>query len=249
MQVVTCQGLKFYQFQALTRLGLRHAVFTRRGGHSSGPYQGLNLSFEVGDVPENVRRNRCLIKEALGLSVLLSAKQIHAKRAFILKDPPSRDLEVTGYDILITDQPGVGVLIKQADCQAIILFDSRRRVLALVHAGWRGLVAGVVEEALSLLPKEFDSRPEDLWAAISPSLGPCCAEFRDYQKIFPPEFWSFQVKKDYFDLPAITREKLLRGGLSKEKIFISGICTKCQPEFFSYRRERRTGRFGTLAVI
>ncbi len=249
MQAVTYRGLKFYQFQALARLGLRHAVFTRQGGHSSGPYQGLNLSFEVGDAPENVQRNRCLIKETLGVSVLLSAKQIHGKRAFILKKPLSEDLEVSGYDILITDQPGVGVLVKQADCQAIVLFDPSRRVLALVHAGWRGLVAGVVEEALCLLRKEFDSRPEDLWAAISPSLGPCCAEFRDYQKIFPPEFWPFRGQGNYFDLPAITRDKLLQGGLQKEKIFISGICTKCQPEFFSYRREKRTGRFGTLAAL
>ena len=249
MQVVTYRGLKFYQFQDLIRLGLKHAVFTRQGGHSSGPYQGLNLSFEVGDVPENVWRNRCLIKEALGVSVLLSAKQIHGKRAFILKESLPQDLEVTGYDILITDQPGVGVLIKQADCQAVVIFDSKRQVLALVHAGWRGLVAGVIEEALALLQKEFDAKTEDLWAAISPSLGPCCAEFRDYQKIFPPEFWPFQVKKDYFDLPAVTREKLLKRGLKKEKIFISGICTKCEQEFFSYRREKGTGRFGTLAVL
>lgn len=243
------KGLKYYQFATLKGLPLKQAVFTRLGGRSTGPYASLNLSFEVGDAPEAVRANRRLVKEALRVPVLLSAKQVHGKRAFLLREPLEEDLEVEGYDILITDQPGVGLLIKQADCQAVLLFDPERRVLTLLHAGWRGLVVGVVEEALRLLKEAFSSRPEDLWAAVYPSLGACCAEFRDYRKLFPQSFWPFQVRRNHFDLLAITRHKLLGAGLQKERLFLSRICTKCHREFYSYRREGITGRFGTIAAL
>ncbi len=243
------QGLKYYEFLSLKPLPLRHAVFTRQGGVSQGVYASLNLSFDVGDSLEAVRRNRYLVKQSLGIKTLLSARQIHAKRAYLCKGPLQEDLEVEGYDILLTDQSGVGLLIKQADCQAFILYDGRRHVLALGHAGWRGLVAGVLEEAVALLKRHFGSHPGDLWAAISPSLGPCCAEFRDYKRLFPRPFWSFKKEAALFDLWALSQAKLEALGLPPNRIFLPHLCNKCSPEFFSYRREGVTGRFATVAML
>lgn len=236
--------LPHYFFPALP---LPHAVLTRYGGESRAPYHSLNLSFEVGDDPACVRLNRKKIKELLGCEVLVSARQVHGKEAYLVRKV-KEDLEVAGYDILITSQPGVGLLIKQADCQAVILYEPEKKVLALLHAGWRGLVAGVIERAIRILKELYGVHPEGLWAGISPSLQPCCAEFRTWSEIFPESFSSFR-QGNYFDLPALSFSLLRQEGLRAERILVSRLCTKCRTEFFSYRREGLTGRFGTVARL
>ena len=237
--------LPHYVFQGLP---LRHAVFTRYGGVSQGPYQSLNLSYEVGDAPERVHENRKRIKDLLGCRALLSAKQVHGNEIFVAEDLSS-DLEVEGFDVLVTTSPQVGLLIKQADCQAVILWSSRPSVLALAHAGWRGLVQWALPKTVSFLKKEFRVPPEELYAAISPSLQPCCAEFKTWREIFPQDFARFQVRPAHFDLPGISVAQLLQAGLRRERILVSRKCTCCETEFFSYRREKVSGRFGTLACL
>ena len=87
-------------------------------------------------------------------------------------------------------------------------------------------------------------------AAVGPSLGPCCAEFRTYEEIFPPEFEKFMVRKNYFDLWAVSRMQLLDAGLDKAHVHIAGICTRCRTDlFYSYRGEGVTGRFGTVVML
>ncbi len=237
--------LPHYRFK---NLDLPHAVLTREGGVSQGPYHSLNLSFEVGDRPEHVLENRHRVKEAFGCRFLVSAKQVHGSKVYVAKDV-KEDFEVEGFDALITNEPGVGLLIKQADCQAVLLYHPERNVLAMVHAGWRGLVRGVLQETLKVLWKAFAAEPKGLKAFLAPSLQPCCAEFRSWQEIFPAEFASFRKQREHFDLPAISRHLLLRQGLAPENIFVSRLCTRCRPEFFSYRREKISGRFGTLAWL
>ncbi len=243
------QDLTYYEFSDLKEFPLRHAVFTRFGGVSKGPYSSLNLSFEVGDDSQAVYENRYRIKQALGVSRLVSAKQVHGKRYFLCSSPLKRDIEIEGCDLILTDQQGVGVLIKQADCQAFMLYDERQHSLALGHAGWRGLVAGILEEAVELMQSCFGSKVEDLWAAVFPSLGPCCAEFRGYKELFPPSFWPFQIKPNYFDLWSLSVHKLRAKGLNPARILTSDLCNKCHREFYSYRREKVTGRFGSVAVL
>ncbi|MDD2901943.1 MAG: polyphenol oxidase family protein, partial [Syntrophales bacterium] len=153
-------------------------------------------------------------------------------------------------DILVTTVPGLGLLIKQADCQAVMLYDPVHRVAANVHCGWRGQVAGILQEAVTRLGENYGCRPQDLVAALGPSLGPCCAEFRHYREEVPPEFWPYQVKPTYFDLWTLSRDQLLAAGLQPEKIDIAGICTRCRgDEFFSYRRDRVTGRQGAVIAL
>ena len=87
-------------------------------------------------------------------------------------------------DAMITDVPGMGLMIKQADCQAVILFDPRKNVIANVHCGWRGNVKNILGRVVHLMEQRFHCKAEDLVAAIGPSLGPCCAEFITYRDIF-----------------------------------------------------------------
>ena len=228
---------------------LRHGFFTRQGGVSSEPYRSLNLSLTVGDRREAVAENRRLVRQEMGLTTLAAATQEHGCReAVVAGNPvgPAGELEVAA-DILLTDRPGVGLLIKQADCQAVVFYDPGRRVVANVHCGWRGQVQNVLGVAVTRLGARFGCGPADLYAAVSPSLGPCCAEFRHFRREFPPEFWPYQVRPNYFDLWRLSRDQLLAAGLKPEHLDLAGLCTRCRAaEFFSYRRDGVTGRQGTV---
>jgi len=176
---------------------------------------------------------------------------VHGCRAsLVTAGNPAPETEIPDSDILLTRQPGLGLLIKQADCQAVMLYDPVRRVIANVHCGWRGQVANILREAVARLRERFGCRPQDLVAALGPSLGPCCAEFRNYREEFPPELWHYQVRPTFFDLWALSRDQLLAAGLKPRQIDIAGICTRCRgDEFFSYRRDRLTGRQGAVIGI
>ena len=230
---------------------LVHGFFTRLGGVSPAPYDSLNLSLSVGDGRKEVLENRKRVQQTLGLTWLASGNQQHGGgEAVVAADPSGPNGEIGPADILLTGRAGVGLLIKQADCQAVILYDPGRRVLANVHCGWRGQVQNVLGTAVARLWERYGCRPPDLYAAISPSLGPCCAEFLNFRREFPPELWSYQVRPHYFDLWRLSRDQLLAAGLPPEHLDIVGLCTRCRAaEFFSYRRERLTGRQGTVVAL
>jgi YfiH family protein len=250
MRRYSADGLIFYRFEVLEALGLNHAVFTRRGGHSEGKFRSLNVSLSVGDDPERVRANRRLVEEALGLEGLASARQVHGRRHLLAEEPEEEDApEPPEADILLSDRPGLGLMIKQADCQAVLLYEPERRALAVVHCGWRGSVAGVLGEAVARLGATFGARPEAMRAAVAPSLGPCCAEFRSWRQDLPEVFAQFRVANDHFDFWRLSTWQLTRAGLRPGHIEVSGICTRCSPEFYSYRREGLTGRFATVGAL
>jgi hypothetical protein len=216
---------------------------------SQPPYDFLNLSFGVGDAAENVQENRRRVKEALGIPVLASARQVHGDAVWVIDAPFVQDTEEAGYDALVTDQPGIGLLIQQADCQAVLLHDPVRQVVAAIHAGWRGSVVGIIGKTIRTMAERFGCDPADLAAGISPSLGPCCAEFINHQAELPAEFHSCQVAANHFDFWAISRDQLAAAGVLPANIEIARICTKCSPDYFSFRRERITGRFGSVIAL
>lgn len=252
MELVTQGGLTFYRFPALARFPeVIHGIFTRRGGASLDPYASLNLSFAVGDRPESVRENRRRLVQALGLADLVGADQVHGlKESVVYAGNPAPAGEIPEVDILITREPGLGLLIKQADCQAVMLYDPELRVVANVHCGWRGQAAGILAETVARLQKIFSCRPERLIAGIGPGLGPCCAEFRNFPREFPPKFWSYQVRPNYFDLWRLSRDQLQEAGLRPDHITIAALCTKCRAaDFYSYRRDGLTGRQGAVIAL
>ena len=245
-------GLPCYRSPLLAAFPeLIHGFFTRQGGVSPEPYLSLNLGFAVGDQSHLVNQNRDLVQQALHLNGLVSATQVHGSRAALVAAANSAPQEeIKDADILLTTETGLGLLIKQADCQAVMLYDPLSRVAANIHCGWRGQVAGILKEAVTLLTEQCGCRPEDLVAALGPSLGPCCAEFRHFRQEFPQEFWSYQIRPNYFDLWSLSRDQLLAAGLKAERIDIAGICTRCrEEEFFSYRRDRLTGRQGAVIAL
>jgi polyphenol oxidase len=248
-------GLTFYQFTMLQTVpGLRHGVFTRLGGESSGELGALNLSFSVGDRVERVAGNREKVREMLELPSLTSLRQVHGTTAVVVSNGLGRDStrspETESGDILLTDQPGLGLMIKQADCQSVILYDPQHRAVTNLHCGWRGNVRGVIAEGIRKMQAVYGTDPAGLLAAVGPSLGPCCAEFINYKEELPPEAWQYQVRPFYFDLWQWSRDQLQGAGVRGENIALAGICTACNTEeFYSYRKEKVTGRFGTVVGL
>jgi len=252
LDVVEEGGLRYFRFpQLATFPEVVHGIFTRQGGVSQGPYASLNLSFTVNDEAARVRENRRRVQAALPVSHLVSAIQVHGRRvAMVTAGNPAPETEVPEVDLLITRQKGLGLLIKQADCQAVMLYDPENRVAANVHCGWRGQVQNLLGEAVAHLQDLCGSRPEALRAGIGPGLGPCCAEFRNFRREFPPELWAYQVKPAYFDLWSLSRDQLLTAGLAASHIEMAGLCTRCRAqEFFSFRRDRLTGRQGAVIAL
>jgi len=230
---------------------LVHGVFTRMGGLSDPPYNSLNTSYTVGDSVENVTENLDRIKTAVQAEHLIFMDQIHGDSVIVIRrghlDPQGK---IPPADAMITDISRVALMIKQADCQGIIIFDPTRSVVANVHCGWRGNVRNIPGRVVTRMKHEFECRPSDLVAAIGPSLGPCCAEFVNHEEMFPKGFRRFMVRKNYFDLWAVSCRQLMDAGLREENIEVSGICTRCRTElFYSYRAEGKTGRFATVAML
>ena len=156
------RGLDLLAFQELEALpNLLHGVTTRQIDlAAAGTQAGPNL--------ERLRR-------ALGLRRLVWVRQVHGTH--IVPVNGEEALPAAQADGLATDRPGVGLLIKQADCQAVILAAPQRGVIANLHAGWRGNAAGMPGKGVEFLAQRYGVEPNDLYAAVSPSLGACCGEF------------------------------------------------------------------------
>lgn len=241
------------QFPGLARVGgLRHAVYTRIGGVSLPPFRSLNVSQGLGDRAEHVAVNLQRVRRVFGAQHLVAMKQVHGTDLMILDrlSDASPGNGARPADAAVTNLPGVALMVKQADCQAVILFDPTTATLANVHCGWRGHVAGFLGKVMEGLRSSFGSSPRETRAAIGPSLGPCCAEFTSHETLFPAPFRRFMVRKNHFDLWELSRRQLLDAGLRRVNVEIAGICTRCRTDlFFSYRGEGKTGRFATVAML
>ncbi len=221
---------------------ISHGFFNRHGGQSLAPFNTNNVSYGVGDTETAIIQNRTSIKGDLGIDILLSAHQVHGSNVFsTLGATLSKDVEMEGFDALITNQKGVGLMIQQADCQALLLFDPVTRTIAAIHCGWRGNVVGIIGETIAAMKGDFGVKPENLQVVVSPSLGPCCSEFVHHRRELPKSFRDFQVQDNYFDFWKITRWQLEAAGVPGEAISVAEICTSCSSDYFSYRRARRNG--------
>jgi len=185
---------------------------------------------------------------------MLSVKQVHGTEALVLdRALVSTDRFVGGWDALVTDQPGIMVAVRTADCVPVLIHDPKRHVVAAVHAGWRGAVAGIVSKTLALLESRFGSCLEHVRISIGPSAGPCCYEVDEpvldrLCQRFPG--WNKVVRtrgdgKAHLDLKALVKEQAQALGAAPKSITTVNLCTICHEDlFFSYRRERKVN--GTM---
>jgi polyphenol oxidase len=260
---------------------LRHG-FSRRGGGistvyftGSGGIGELNLGWTKEDDPAVVAENRRRFVDAVTNGAgsdgtdfaLVTTRQVHGAVTQAVREndrPREGWLETAGGkavlegDGLMTAVPGVLLGIQTADCVPVLVVDVRQRVVAAFHAGWRGTEARIVEQGIAAMTQQYGSRPEDLVAAVGPSIGACCYEVGDEVR---KEFESaFTYAADLFgegsrlDLWEANRQQLLAAGIAQEKIVVVGECSGCsvdatgRRQYFSHRMEKGfTGRM--LSVV
>jgi hypothetical protein len=160
--------------------------------------------------------------------------QLHGDKIIIVSEKSD---DVFEGDAFITNKKGIPLVIKVADCQGILLFDPVTFTIAAVHAGWKGVTVNIVGKTIKKMEEIFKVNPKNLLAAVSPSIGPCCAEFSDPLNELPV-FMIPYIKNKYVDLWSATRDHLKDAGMSDEHIQIFGECTKSNPDkYFSYRNK------------
>ena len=232
-----------------------HGFCTRIGGVSGGPYASLNFSPREGDPPDHVRENWQRLASAFGIPCeqFFVVNQVHGQRILVIEDARScHSLEERPYDAIVTDRPGVAIGIKTADRAPVLLLDRRCRVIAAVHAGWRGTALGIAARAVRMMGQRFGTRPGDLSALIGPSIGPCCYEidgpvfeamsgWGEADRVLRP---GAREGRWMLDLPLANRLQLEEEGVDPERISVSGLCTCCRRDlFYSHRRDgAKTGR-------
>ena len=224
--------------------GLRHGFTGRPGGVSAqGPFSGLNLSFRVGDERDAVLKNQARVLRALSFEQprLITVKQVHGNQVVRVTRRAGKNIEA---DAIWTTDRGVLIAVLVADCVPIIIADRRSRVVAAVHAGWRGTCAKIGLEMVRTL-SEAGFEPSELVAAIGPSIGPERFEVgpevvEAIDEAYPGV--TDVVKRgegDRFlvDLWKLNQHCLTEAGIALENIDTAGMCTVDSPHFFSYRRD------------
>lgn len=173
------------------------------------------------------------------LEGVLTLKQIHSDKVFNARGLADRSEE---GDALVTDEAGLMIGVRSADCVPMLILDCSRRVVAAVHAGWRGSACDIAVRTIEKMRSDFGTNPGDVYAAIGPCIRACCyevgKEVADRFTALFPEWGEEDRAARCIDLAEANRRQLIAAGVRDERIFDSGLCTTCQPEhFFSYRRE------------
>jgi YfiH family protein len=255
--------IRYYTFERLLDSGLINAVFTRAGGVSEAPYASLNLGSTVGDFPEHVKANVKHALNSLDLSVdsIYDVWQVHGDRVVIADHPRPPGQPHKKADVILTDQAGVSLLMRFADCVPILLYDPNRRVVGLAHAGWKGTILGTARRAVLTMTNRYGSNPGDIVAAIGPSIakhhyevGPEVAAqvvraFGQNAEQVLESGNGVHAPGLYFDLWRANRIVLESAGV--KQVEIAGLCTACNPgDWYSHRAEHGvTGRFGALIAL
>ena len=250
------ESIRYFHFE---HIQARHAIFTRHGGFSPEPWNSLNVGGTVGDDLKRVRANRNLSLQALSCdpATVFDVWQVHSAD-FVCATAPRPDSEsVQQADIILTDKPNVTLYMRFADCVPIMVQDSRRGVIGVAHAGWKGTVHDVATSLVTAMKKNYGSNPSDIAAGIGPSIGPdhyeigadvilqVMQKFGDEAELLL-QSWNGKI---HFDLWKTNRLLLERAGVGR--IHVAGICTACNTQdWFSHRAEKgRTGRFGALISL
>lgn len=248
-------------YMTAPNISARHGFTTRFGGVSGGIYESLNLGETRGDDPEAVRENYRRLTAALGVERLCFSKQIHETTVRYVTSADARrpyDPFLYECDGLVTDEPGLGLIIFTADCIPMLLHDPARGVAAAVHAGWRGTVADMAGSAVEAMVR-LGSDPSDIRAAIGPGISRCCFETgpevpEAVMAVLGGEGRAYiddpgrDEDRFYVDLKGVNRALLIRAGVEPGHIEVSDECTMCRPDkYWSHRYT--AGKRGLQAAV
>ena len=217
---------------------------TRHGGRGEGLYASFNCTHYCGDEPEHVAENREILCGLLAQrpEKLIVPRQTHTTNVRVVTSLTTEE-ELQEVDAVVTDQKGYCLCVSTADCVPVLLYDQEKRVIAAVHAGWRGTVGRIVERTLEVMRKQFGTEGQNVVACIGPSISLEAFEVGDevYTAFAEAGFDMNRIARKYekwhLDLWEANRLQLLSRGVKEENIEVAGICTynHCD-DFFSARR-------------
>lgn len=259
MAILAAGELRYFSFESLASQNLLQAIFMRHGGVSPAPWISLNTATTVGDTRDNIIENRRRIFSVIGRPVesIFDVWQIHSSQVICADTPRPLDTPHQKADAIITDRPEITLFMRFADCVPIFLYDPIHKVIAIVHAGWKGTLNKIVSKSIEVMRARYLTKSADILAGIGPSIG------SDHYEIGPDVIK--HVKQAYgqdgsallheseehtfLDLWKANELNLFHSGV--KKIEISGICTACQTgDWYSHRAERgKTGRFGAVLAM
>lgn len=273
MHKIRLGTLPCFQFHLLDGFSnsMKHALFTREGGVSPAPFDSLNVRFSIGDDQKNVLENRRRIKNVMSIDKMVSLNQTHSKKVLIIESAILENLEegeaedghlvvhrqdncweIDDYDAVITNEKNLALMIQVADCQAALIYDPTKEVMALVHAGWKGLKQNIYAEVIGQMREKFGCDPNCLIVGIAPSLGPENSEFTDPLNELGTEFKPF-IHGKKVNLWEVARKQLAEVGVEPGRIELAQVDTadaNSGKHFFSYRREKgQTGRFALVGCL
>ena len=245
--------LEFYTSPNLTNVEFtKHFFSTRIGGISTGAYESLNLGVYTNDADENIQYNldKIFSSAKMHSNKITYLSQVHSDKFFVVNKDNYLDVRGQYGDALITSEKGIAIGVFTADCVPLILADTYNKIVAVVHAGWKGTALNIVGKILKYMKSNMETDPRNVVAAVGPSIGPCCFEVglevaEKFNFVYEDE------NKLYVDLWKENVKQIADCGVSEERISSSMICTSCNSNtVFSYRKELgNTGRLGTFVEI
>jgi len=239
---------------------VKHGVFTRHGGVSPDPWQGLNLGGTVGDEVANVHENHALVYETLDVprENACTTWQVHKADVVIAQTPVKGRRWIAQADAIITDVPDIPLVQRYADCVPLLYHDPHKKAIGIAHAGWRGTVQGVASHVVTAMQQAYGSNPADIEVVIGPSISPERFQVGEEVVEAVEDFLGTLdglMQRDpadntaYVNLWEANKMALERAGV--EKITVMGICTVDNThDFYSHRGEKgRAGRFGVVMAL
>lgn len=244
-----------------------HGLTGRLGGVSQKPYDSLNMALHVGDNPADVWENRRRFLHALGLKAedMVTPEQVHGQhivrvgRAEAGRGAKEYEDSIPETDALITDEPGLPLVLCFADCTPVLFLDPEHLAVGIAHGGWKGTVKKIAQKTVMAMTKEFGTKPSDVLAAIGPAIGPCCYEVGEevagqFREAFPyhvEDIISQMGDKVHLNLWQANRLQLMDIGVKSENIDMADTCTACKHQwFYSYRADGgTTGRMAAVIAL
>lgn len=266
-QIKEKEGVCYITFPKLSRYDkdMIHGFSTRLGGVSKEHLSSMNLSFSRGDKEEHVLENHRRFAKVLGYdeTKLVFSDQVHLTNFHKVTKADCgkgmiRESDIKEMDGLITNEPGVPIITFYADCVPIFFYDPVKKVIAMVHSGWRGTVERISAKMVSYMEREFGCKQQDIVCAVAPSICQKCYEVSEdvaihFLKVFGESYgkellYAKENGKYQLNLQKACEITLLEAGIKKENLDVTDLCTCCNPEFFFSHRASH-GLRGNLAGV
>ena len=245
--------MEFIKSKTLKHPNLKHAFCLRSGGVSPDPYKSLNCSYYVGDKDINVKKNHELILKTLNFEKSFSVKQVHGNKVVCAEDHFNKNTEIEA-DAIICKSFDLAISVTTADCAPIIIFDRKKLIVGVAHAGWKGAVKGITDNLIEHFQMN-GSLIENILDAIGPCIGKDSFEVKSdmikaciKEDCLSERFFINKSNSDFFDLGGYLLKKLQNKGLK----FIDHIdedTFKNSEKFFSHRRETKKNNPTTGRMI